>query len=232
MPSPFGKLSQSVGSRWALRLSDRYFWEFTILSAGTCCPGPFAMKVPQNILGRFFGACWVCPALTSSPALCLTTDDQIPGTSKWVSFENTTFFQFLYFLTLAKCFIFISEISRAFLRDLHVVLQTSRSLKWIVDKSMWIPAANKSHRKSWLVFHGSFTLLLSSVLPSCVYDHIVHAFLLLDYQWLHSSWWFDIWSTLSASADKVSAVSWTEVWACSRCATTFALPGSNVHSTS
>lgn len=52
------------------------------------------------------------------------------------------------------------------------------------------------------------------------FNHIVHFFWLLDYWWLHYSWWFDPQLTVNIS---LLAISWTDMWACSHSATTFAL---------
>lgn len=66
MPSPFGKCSRSVGSRCVLKVAW-YLSEFIILSTGTSRPGPFAVKVLQNIFGGCFGLAGYAPLLLVIP---------------------------------------------------------------------------------------------------------------------------------------------------------------------
>jgi len=72
MAPPSGKVTQTVGSRYLVKIS-LHLMEFIIALTEICLPVPLKVKQPQNIFfGGCFGACSIWPPWSGSPLLLRT----------------------------------------------------------------------------------------------------------------------------------------------------------------
>ena len=152
MPPPSGKVTQTVGSKYLVKIS-LYLMEIIIPLIGISLPVPLKVKLPQNtFFGACFGACSIWPPWRGSPSLLRTYWDRYPWTSNWLSSENITCLHFCWshfssFFAHCSPFFFITVVKSCFFLGLLAILPLSINLLLMVDECTFTPAADKSFLK-------------------------------------------------------------------------------------